>query len=98
VADADVVAQQIARLAADGYLEPADVGPTGVSLGLLDAGAPGRYRLTGLGVAEGGRSFQDEFADLTRPSHYECSPGCWCQDPNHADEPCPTHPEQPSRA
>jgi hypothetical protein len=50
------------------------------------------YALTALGVDEGGRSFQDEFGDLTRPAHYECGPGCWCQDPDHIGEPCPSHP------
>jgi len=50
------------------------------------------YALTPVGIAEGGRSFQDEFADLTRPAHYECGPGCWCQDPDHFGEPCPSHP------
>jgi hypothetical protein len=53
------------------------------------------YSLTPLGVQEGGRSFQDEFGDLTRPAHYECGPGCWCQDPDHIGEPCPSHPEAP---
>ncbi len=84
--DAAVVTQQVGLLAAAGYLEPAAPGP------------PGRYRLTALGIAEGGRSFQDDFADLTRPGHYECSASCWCHDPDHADEPCPTHPEQPHDA
>jgi hypothetical protein len=48
-----------------------------------------RYALTSLGVAEGGRSFRDEFEGLTRASHGECGPGCWCQDPKRAADPCP---------
>src|SRR5215213_9703859 len=36
-----------------------------------------RFRLTEAGVKEGGRRFADEFADLTRPGHYECAdPSC----------------------
>ena len=64
-------------LVADGYLEP---------------GPGGTYRLTAQGAAEGGRSFQDEFADFVRVGHYECGPGCWCKDPKHAGEPCPGQP------
>jgi hypothetical protein len=66
-------------------------------IGLVDEGylvcQKGLFALTPLGVSEGGRSFQDEFGDLTRPAHYECGPGCWCQDPDHIGEPCPSHPE-----
>ena len=53
---------------------------------------PRRYELSPRGVAEGGRSFQDEFADLTHAAHYECAPGCWCHDPDHVGEPCPSQP------
>src|SRR5262245_53972375 len=43
------------------------------------AGGP-RYALTAAGVREGGRRFADEFAELTRPGHYECAdPDCECQ-------------------
>jgi hypothetical protein len=76
VASCDVVACQLRDLEIDGYLTSDETG----------------YELTPLGVAEGGRSFQDEFGDLTRPAHYECGPGCWCQDPEHIGEPCPSHP------
>ncbi len=39
-----------------------------------------RFRLTSSGVHEGGRRFADEFADLTKPGHYECGdPNCECQ-------------------
>ena len=46
-----------------------------------------RYRLTSAGAAEGGRRFADEFADLTKPGHYECAdPNCECkQTGNPAD-------------
>ncbi|MDQ6765449.1 MAG: MarR family transcriptional regulator [Verrucomicrobiota bacterium] len=57
--------------------------------GLLDY-APGtemRYRLTSAGGSEGGRRFADEFADMIKPGHYECSdPNCDCrQTGNPAD-------------
>jgi len=39
-----------------------------------------RFRLTDSGVKEGGRRFGDEFAELTKPGHYECSdPNCECR-------------------
>jgi DNA-binding IclR family transcriptional regulator len=37
-----------------------------------------RFRLTAKGEAVGKRSFADEFADLTRPTHGECDEDCWC--------------------
>ena len=74
VADLATIDQQMRTLHAEGYLDAVDAG----------------YALTGLGVAEGGRGFQDEFAELTRPAHYECAAGCTCHDPAHAGEPCPS--------
>ena len=81
VAEQFLIASQLAQLSAAGYLER-----------LGDA----QYRLTAVGRAEGGRSFHDEFADLIKPAHAECGPGCWCKDPNHAGEPCPSTPAAPS--
>lgn len=75
--DARVVGRQMSRLAAGGYLERVSGGR--------------RYRLTEIGRLEGARSFQDEFAELTRLAHGDCAPGCWCKDPAHAGEPCPGH-------
>jgi hypothetical protein len=77
--DASQVEVQMHDLAAAGYLERTSADPP-------------RYRLTTLGIAEGGRSFQDEFAELTHSAHYECAPGCWCHDPDHVGEPCPSTP------
>jgi hypothetical protein len=38
------------------------------------------FRPTDAGLKEGGRRFADEFAELTRPGHYECSdPNCECR-------------------
>ena len=52
------------RFAAEGFLESTD----------------GRYALTERGLETGKRSFADEFADLTRPTHGECDDDCWCHD------------------
>ncbi len=52
------------RLAGEGYLEPAG----------------GGYRLTKAGEEAGKRTFAEEFADLTRPSHGECDEDCWCHE------------------
>jgi hypothetical protein len=70
------VGAQLTALVDDGYLS-------------CDGGS---FALTPLGVTEGGHSFQDEFGDITRPAHYECGPGCWCQEPDHIGEPCPSRP------
>lgn len=42
--------------------------------------AGGRYALTESGTDYGKRSFADEFADLTRPTHGDCDDDCWCHD------------------
>jgi len=52
------------RFAREGYLEPAGAG----------------YRLTKVGEDAGKRTFAEEFADLTRPTHGECDDDCWCHD------------------
>lgn len=49
---------------------------------LVDApeAAETRFRLTEVGGKEGGRRFADEFSELTKPGHYECSdPNCDCR-------------------
>jgi len=80
--EADEVQRQMHDLAEDGY---------------LTLNSSERYALTPRGVEEGGRSFADEFADLTHPAHYECAPGCWCHDPDHAGEPCPGEAAPPAK-
>jgi hypothetical protein len=47
--------------------------------GHLDAVGPG-YRLTDQGTEIGKRTFAEEFADLTRPTHGDCNDDCWCHD------------------
>jgi hypothetical protein len=80
VSGAAIVAAELERLAAGGYL---DVRP----------GPPPCYRLTALGRREGARRFADEFEGFTRQAHGECAPGCWCQDLARAGDPCPSHQE-----
>ena len=59
----------VKRFVADGYLEPSE----------------GGYRLTASGEETGKRTFVEEFADLTRPTHGECDEDCWChEDPEEA--------------
>ena len=91
VAEPAVMADQFQRLVAAGYLEVADDqnGPADL------AGERAHYRLTAPGAAEGGRSFRDEFEGLTRRAHGECGPTCWCKDPDHTGDPCPSEAEPP---
>ncbi|MGH2982807.1 MAG: hypothetical protein ACRDK5_00910 [Solirubrobacterales bacterium] len=59
---ADTLNPFLDRFVADGYLE-------------VDGGG---YRLTPTGEEAGKRTFAEEFADLTRPTHGECDEDCWC--------------------
>jgi hypothetical protein len=52
------------RFAADGYLEPFE----------------GGWHLSSRGEEMGKRTFAQEFADLTKPTHGECDDDCWCHD------------------
>lgn len=49
-----------------------------VSEGFLRRALDGTYELTERGRSEGARIFSEEFADLTKPSHGDCGPDCWC--------------------
>ncbi|MBA3234875.1 MAG: hypothetical protein H0T59_02640 [Chloroflexi bacterium] len=75
-AEPGTVHRQLELLTKDGYVE-------------VVAGRLARYALTALGSSEGARSFRDEFEGFTRAGHGECGPGCYCQDPKHAADPCP---------
>ena len=63
--DEDLLREQLAILVEESYLE--EYG--------------GRYRLSELGVREGGRRFADEFAGLQNTAHGQCGPDCpHCRD------------------
>jgi len=63
--DEDLLREQLAILVEEGYLEESG----------------GRYRLSDLGVREGGRRFADEFAGLQNTAHGQCGPDCpHCRD------------------
>jgi hypothetical protein len=61
---AGTLAPYLERFADDGYLEAAG----------------GGWRLTPTGEETGKRTFAEEFADLTRPTHGECDDDCWCHE------------------
>lgn len=61
---APTLAPYLERFVRDGYLEP---------------DGPG-YRLTERGAEIGKRTFAEEFASLTRPTHGDCDDDCWCHD------------------
>jgi hypothetical protein len=46
------------------------------------------YRLSARGEEIGKRTFADEMADLTRPTHGECDDDCWCHDSPEAAAEC----------
>jgi hypothetical protein len=49
------------------------------------------YTLTERGKVEAQRRFVDEFRPLLGKSgHGECDDDCWCHDPEHTGEPCPS--------
>ena len=60
VVDEILLREQLEILTEEGYLE----------------GSGGRYRLSELGVKEGGRRFADEFAGLQSTAHGDCGPEC----------------------
>ncbi len=65
VVDEDLLREQLAILVEEGYLE--------------ESGE--RYRLSELGMKEGGRRFADEFAGLQNTAHGQCGPDCpHCRD------------------
>lgn len=61
---ADTLVPYLERFVTAGYLERSEA----------------CYRLSETGTLIGKRSFADEFADLTRPTHGECDDDCWCHD------------------
>jgi hypothetical protein len=61
--DAAVGVSYLDRMVAEGYVERTDAG----------------YSLTAWGLEEGSTEFAAAFADLTGPTHGDCSPNCWCK-------------------
>jgi hypothetical protein len=59
-----------------------------VADGLLESDSAGSYWLSALGMESGKRTFADEMADLTRPTHGECDEDCWCHDSPEAAAEC----------
>ncbi len=68
-----VLAAYLDRFVIDGLLER-DEGPC--------------YWLSPAGMESGKRTFADEMADLTRPTHGECDEDCWCHDSPEAAADC----------
>jgi hypothetical protein len=58
------LAPYLVRFAREGWLEE----------------AAGRYALSERGADAGKRTFAEEFAGLTKPSHGECDDDCWCHE------------------
>lgn len=55
------------------------------------------YVFTDDGEREAKRRFADEFADIQGfdASHTDCGPDCWCHDPDHAEDECPSEHDHP---
>ena len=87
-----VLEGNLRRLADTGLVETGPgPGSAGTAPGALAAGDRMYYRLTRIGQEEARRRFIDEFRPLIgRTGHGECSDDCWCHDPDHAGEPCPS--------
>lgn len=49
------------------------------------------YALSQFGLEQGAREFADSFADLTKPTHGECSDDCWCHASVDEAEACLAH-------
>ncbi len=60
VVDGTLLREQLEILTEEGYLDESG----------------GRYRLSELGVKEGGRRFADEFSGLQGTAHGDCGPEC----------------------
>ena len=56
--------------------------------GLLERDSSAFYWLSDVGMDNGKRTFADEMADLTRPTHGESDEDCWCHDSPEAAAEC----------
>lgn len=59
-----------------------------VEEGLLRRTPDGRFNLSPQGLKIGGQIFAEEFAELTKPTHGECGPDCWCHSSPEEAEAC----------
>ncbi|HVM00969.1 MAG TPA: hypothetical protein VM324_16890 [Egibacteraceae bacterium] len=67
---AEVGVTYLNRLVEEGYLDRTERG----------------FTLSPRGIEEGAAEFASSFAELTRPTHGECSADCWCHNsPEEAD-------------
>ncbi len=58
-----------------------------VLAGFAERVGENKFALTLQGKNEGGRRFADEFEEMMKPGHYECSdPDCDCHDPESFGE------------
>jgi len=48
----------------------------------------GAFTLSPAGEESGKRTFADEMADLTKSTHGECAPDCWCHESPEAAADC----------
>ena len=58
-----------------------------VAEGLLEADGE-TFALSEQGLVNGRRTWADEMADLTKPTHGECDEDCWCRDSPEAAAVC----------
>ena len=58
-----------------------------VADGLLETDGA-TFALSARGLEDGKRTFADEMADLTKPTHGECDEDCWCHDSPEAAAEC----------
>lgn len=56
--------------------------------GLLVQTGPQSYTLSPTGLRAGADIFAEEFAELTKPTHGECGPDCWCHNSAEEAEAC----------
>lgn len=74
-----VVEETFGTLEESGHLRPTDDG----------------YVFTDRGDREAAKRFLDEFGDAQGfdTAHNDCGPDCWCHDPEHVEEECPSEHE-----
>ena len=78
-APSDEVERTFAGLEDDGFVRDTDRG----------------YVFTERGERAARRRFADEFADIQGfdAAHTDCGPDCWCHDPDHGEDECPSEHE-----